>query len=701
VNSTNTNSSIAYCSTSGGGHGVWSIIYFNNGTQYSFNDPNGGSSNTNYNAYLSGFGVFSYTAYSYILSNTYWIWNSSTAYTSAQINTSNPLLFSYTYNNNTGSNITAYLMVGVINLCSVYLNGNILILNQPALGGAIFNPIPTTVTIPPGNNTFSFYCTNGVYSITPTPSGFFCSCFTSTSGSGYTINSSPSVLFSTGSLTGWNLSITGYKINGNYMIDSFNPVSIGTDNWTYNTTTYGNTNLNFTYDVSGTVYNYDVANMFDISYNSTYGLNPSTNGKLTTNYFIMYNGVKTDIGSVLSTQPLPPPTYSFTTINNVSIKSTYISTYDNLQNITYNNCMSKSGKYQIILASCTTGSSNNTITYYRSSDYGQSFSLLSITGIIYDYSFSDAYYNSTNIMSILNCSISGDGKYVYIYLDSAGLNPMRSSDYGVTFSTSLGNNFNGQYGSVVVSSTGQYVFFVDGYGNQFYFSSDYGVTFSNKSNIKSSMGSACISGNDTVFCYAGYGGDGTGNAVFFWNNSNWITAITNNNTNNRQSINLSSVSSTTSTIRNMIVSDNGYYIGVFYYPNYPSGSPPSPFYNFSLLNTTTFSETRFKLGANAASGCIINSIAASGDFTVFYAIKMWVSGTPDVSGSLYVSTNLTSGSPSFTPVINLTNSPFYNLASSSIKTFMISSSGQYFTAVKADNINNVTSISVDGNYGNT
>jgi hypothetical protein len=588
-------------------------------------------------------------------------------------------------------------MVGVINLCSVYLNGNILILNNPALNGAIFNPKPTTVTIPPGNNTFSFYCTNGVYSVTPVPSGFFCSCFTSTSGSGYIINSNPSVLFSTSSsLTGWSLSITGYKINDKYMIDSFNPVSVG-DNWAYNTNTYGNTNLKFTYDVSGIIYDYDIANMFDINYNSNYGPNPSTNGNLTTNYFIMYNGLKTDIGTVLSTQTLPPPTYNFTTINNVSIKSTYINTYNSLQNLTYNNCMSKDGKYQIILASCTTNLNNNTITYYYSSNYGQSFSLRTIANINDDYLSNNNYTNDTNIMSILNCSMSGNGQYVYIYFSSGSLIPLKSADYGTTY-TSLGNNFSGQYGSVVVSSTGQYVFFVDAYGNYFYFSSDNGVNFVNKSSFKSSMGSAGISGNDNVFCYSGGTENNTANIVYFWNNKEWITDITNNTTTYRKNqLTLSSVNTSSSTTRNMILSNDGTYIGVFYYPNV-AGS----FYNFSLLNTQTLSETRFNLGASVSTGCIINSLAANSDFSVFYAIKMWTTTTsPDFSdpnGSLYVSTNLTSLSPTFTPVKTLTSSPFYSLANSNIKTFMMSENGKFFTAVKAS-VDTVTSIYVDGNSG--
>jgi len=126
--------------------------------------------------------------------------------------------------------------------------------------------------------------------------------------------------------------------------------------------------------------------------------------------------------------------------------------------------------------------------YYRSSDYGQTFTSVSLTG------------------SFFRAALSASGQYQVLAANSGY--SYRSSDYGVTFTaTSVTGS---QYQNVAVSASGQYQTFANGSsgggGGLLRRSGDYGATFTSvgSSTIWASIGISASGQYQVAIDTAGY-----------------------------------------------------------------------------------------------------------------------------------------------------------------------------------------------------
>lgn len=610
VNGFNYQSTLCYCSTHWQFYGKNGLFIDTLGT-----DVN--NINTN---------IFSTAVYSYLVQNTYWYWNSTNAYIGTVLNSTNPLCFTYTYINNTTSPITAYLMYSC-NTISVYLNNNILNNNNNnnIILSYNFNVTPGTITLVPGNNILNFYCKNNLSTDQfSQPVGFSCVCFKNLVIQPQ--NPQDNILFNTNvNFSGWTMNITGYSYTTianlqNVTVKWIDCLYLATNsNWNYNDSTYGN-------------FGYNIGSSYDISYNQTYGLDPSSNGVITTGYNTTItnqgnNPITGDIGSILSTSiygaKINLSYYNWTKYN-PSIK------WNSNLNITPSSktiALSSDGQVQLIGIPTTT-------TVYYSKDFGLSYSI--VNGII---------------NNVTGCALSSDGTYGLITTSSINVyfsNNSCSSFSLVQSYTALSYVYTG----CAISSSGRFMCIIDRY-NGYRYTNDFGSSWNPYYTFQTTNATSDQWGNRFAVVLDKEGTGSNGQPRVYMSNINTTGSLVwYDNFFVSQTTTASSGSNTyTSAVDGFY---SMYISGNYLYALYSGIFESSTSTKFLQFNTTTNSWNSQTLSKN--TNIISMSVTQSGK--VYFTSSLSLSTGNNNSGLIYTMNNNTLSTPTLSTPTLYTNSYF-------------------------------------------
>ena len=236
----------------------------------------------------------------------YYIWNESGAEANAAPFL--PIIFLYTYNNTTDSNISAVLTLIADDYCKWFLNGSQVNTSTsygwPSAG--FTGGVPTNITLVPGKNKFVFCCYNG-----GGPAGFVAQCVANSA-----------VLFNTNDTnTGWSIFDT-FNISGNPISNYLMPFRVDVNSNSANQT------------IGYKLNDVDIGQLFCSSAFKSSFNNPNVSA--TTNY--KYNSIDISNNFISIAASL---------IQVVVTSSDYLSTTYTIGGIIYNALIFQSGNFTI------------------------------------------------------------------------------------------------------------------------------------------------------------------------------------------------------------------------------------------------------------------------------------------------------------------------------------------------------------------
>jgi hypothetical protein len=296
-------------------------------------------------------------------------------------------------------------------------------------------------------------------------------------------------------------------------------------------------------------------------------------------------------------------------------------------------------------------------------------------------------YNYTYILSLTQLSstisqtgygqpaISNSGKYILISITGTPSKAYVSNNYGFTFTeiATLGGFTNRTIQASAMSGTGQYMVVVFKYGNMFR-SGDYGVSWQEVTNLSTQLyiwGSVALS-NDGKYCLASANYDQ--NLTSYSSNDFFISSNFNTTTPTFTTKSIYSLQKTTPSSN--AISNNGQYM-----IQINKNENDVNFLSISSNYGSTF--TNYSYNNIGLPNKYYSNMAMTPDASIVYLTL----NIPGSGSGLYKSTNIWSGSPTFTEIksttfteniwnyISTSSNGLFVVASTNVKTYYSTDSG--------------------------